>query len=124
MIEELEEETLKYRAHAFEESTKGIHWTYRNTYLKFCLLLGRNPLPAATHLICQYAAYLARTRTFSSIRNYLTIISVLHKEFSVRNHMPDNWIVKSLLQGIKRVKGGEVKQKLPITRSGNITCYS
>ena len=39
----------------------------------------------------------------------------MHKEFSLPNPIQDNSVVKSLLQGIKRVKGGEVNQKLPIT---------
>ena len=112
LIKELEDEIFAYRAHTFADSSKGTYKIYHNTYFQFCLFIGCNPLPATTQLICQYAAFLARTLKFSSIRNYLTIISLLHKEFSLPNPIQDNWVVKSLLQGIK---GGEVNQKLPIT---------
>ena len=115
LIRELEVEIFAYLAHTFADSTKGTYKTYRNTHFQFCLFIGCNPLPAPTQSICQYAAFLARTLKFSSIRNYLTIISLLHKEFSLPNPIQDNWVVKSLLQGIKRVKGGEINQKLPIT---------
>ena len=51
----------------------------------------------------------------SSINNYLGIIALLHKEFGLPNPLVDDWVLKSLLSGIKRVKGSTVKQKLPIT---------
>ena len=51
----------------------------------------------------------------SSIKNYLGVISLLHKEFGLNSPLADNWPLKPLLLGIKRVKGGEVAQKLPIT---------
>ena len=73
------------------------------------------PIPANTHTICCYAAFLARSLQFSSINNYLGIIALLHKEFGLPNPLVDNWVLKSLLSGIKRVKGSTVKQKLPIT---------
>ena len=51
----------------------------------------------------------------SSIKNYLGVISLLHKEFGLHNPLTDNWPLKSLLLSIKWVKGGEVAEKLPIT---------
>ena len=39
----------------------------------------------------------------------------MHKEFGLPNPISDNWHVKSLLTGIKRVKGSTIKQQLPIT---------
>ena len=49
------------------------------------------------------------------INNYFGIIALLHKEFNLPNPLSDNWVLKSLLSGIKRVKGNTIKQKLPIT---------
>ena len=39
----------------------------------------------------------------------------MHKEFGLPNPISDNWHIKSLLIGIKQVKGSTIKQKLPIT---------
>ena len=58
---------------------------------------------------------LCRSLKFNSIKSYLKIIGVLHKEFGLPNPISDNWHIKSLLTGIKRVKGSTIKQKLPIT---------
>ena len=77
--------------------------------------MGFTPLPADTRTICLYAALLAHSLQFSSINNYLGIIALLHKEFNLSDPLSNNWVLKSLLSGIKRVKGNTIKQKLPIT---------
>ena len=77
--------------------------------------MGFTPLPADTRTICLYAAFLARSLKFSSVNNYLGIIALLHKEFNLPNPLSDNWVLKSLPSGIKRVKGNTIKQKLPQT---------
>ena len=70
---------------------------------------------ATSLVICQYAAFLARSLKFSSVKNYLNIIGLLHKEFGLNNPLTDNWVINSLLIGIKRIKGNATKQKLPLT---------
>ena len=79
-------------------------------------------------MICQYAAFLARSLKVTSIKNDLGIISLFHKEFSLTNPLTYNWPLKSLLLGIKRVKrpvkGGEIAQKLPITPNILLGIYS
>ena len=59
-----------------------------------------SPIPASSHTICQYVAFLARSLKFTSINNYINIIALLHKEFSLTNPLTDNWAIKSLLTGI------------------------
>ena len=60
------------------------------------------PLPASTYVICQYAAFLARSLKYNSIRSYPGIIGLFHKKFGLANPLTGNWMVK---------------QKLPITLS-------
>ena len=74
-----------------------------------------SPIPASSHSICQYVAFLARSLKFTSINNYLNIIALLHKEFGLTNPLTNNWAIKSLLTRVKRAKGSTFKQKLPIT---------
>ena len=112
---ELASEVFEFRSFTFAESTKRSYRTYRDSFLRFCLIMGFTPIPANTHTICCYAAFLARSLQFSSINNYLGIIALLHKEFGLPNPLVDDWVLKSLLSGIKRVKGSTVQQKLPIT---------
>ena len=112
---ELDKEIFQFRSYNFAESTKATYKAHRNTYLRFCFVMGYDTVPASTHTICQYAAFLARSLTYASINNYLAIIGLLHKEFGLVNPLTDNWPLKSLLTGVKRVKGNQVVQKLPIT---------
>ena len=101
LLHDLNNEIMQYRSHTYAESTKGTYHTYRDSYLHFCQFAGCHPVPATTLSICQYAAFLARSMKVSSIRNYLGIISLLHKEFGLSNPLTDNWPLKSLLLGIK-----------------------
>ena len=77
--------------------------------------MGYSPFPATSDIICQYAAFLARTLKVSSIRNYLHIIGLLHKELGLKNPLAGNWVLDTLIKGMKRAKGDAVKQKFPIT---------
>ena len=53
---------------------------------------------------------------FPSVKAYLYVISLLHKEFSLSNPHSDNWAVKSLSElALKGLRRDSVKQKLPIT---------
>ena len=114
LASELNQDICSFRSNLFADATKYTYKTHRDTYLRFCYFMGHNPIPASTLLICQYTAFLARSLKFSSIKNYLGIISLLHKEMGLPNPLLDNWYHKSLLTGIKH-RGDKVHQKLPIT---------
>lgn len=77
--------------------------------------MGYNPIPATPLNICRYAAFLARRLSSNSIPKYLNIIRLLSLECGLPNPLQDNWQLKSLLSGIKRVKGTTLVRKLPIT---------
>ncbi|KAK3718287.1 hypothetical protein QZH41_010094, partial [Actinostola sp. cb2023] len=115
LAKQLETEISEYRTHLFAESTKSTYKTHRNTFLNFCTHMGYQPVPLQHSHLLQYAAFLARILKPSSIRSYLNIIGILHKEFGLPNPLLDNWALKSLLTGINRVKGSPPQQKLPIT---------
>ena len=67
-------------------------------------------VPASTHNICMYAAFLARSLK-PTFKQYVGNIGPLHKELGLENPLTDNY---SLFRGIKRVKGDSPVQKLPI----------
>ena len=58
-----------------------------------------------SYVICQYAAFLARSLKYNSIRSYLGIIGLLPKEFGLVYPLTGNWMVQFLSTGMKRVKG-------------------
>ena len=104
-----------YRNQTFASSTKRTYTTHRDTFLKFCAFMNLPAVPALSSTICLYAAFLARTLKFSTIKQYLGIIGLMHKELGLPNPLLGNWHVSSLLTGVKRVLGNAPQQKLPIT---------
>ena len=104
-----------FRLRTFAESTKQSYRTHRDTYLRFCIFIDISPIPASSHTICQYAAFLAGSLKFSSINNYLNIIALLHKDFGLSNPLTNNWALKSLLTGVKRAKGSTVTRSYRLT---------
>jgi hypothetical protein len=77
--------------------------------------MGYEPVPVKEQTVCQYAAYLACRLKYQSIKQYLNIIRILHKEAGFPNPLDNNWILETTLQGIAKYKGKEIKRKLPIT---------
>ena len=49
------------------------------------------------------------------VKQYVGTIGLLHKELALENPHTDNYFVKSLFRGIKRVKGDSQVQNLLIT---------
>ena len=69
-----------------------------------------------THqVLARYIAFLADRLKFSSIKQYLNIVRILHQEQGLPNPLKDNYHVDLTLRGVRRVLGDKVTQKLPIT---------
>ncbi len=110
----LDNEVRAFRSQTFAPSTKDTYRTHRDTYLAFCKHMGYSPVPATTNTICRYVAMLARTLKFSSVKQYLNIIRLLHLEWNLENPLADNFRLSSVLKGIRRQLGNTVTRKLPI----------
>lgn len=106
---------MRYRSRAFAVGTKTTYGTHLKSYLHFCETFGYVPVPVTSRVLCRYTAFLAERLRFSSIVQYLNIIRLLHVEHGLSNPLLDNWSLKSLLLGIKRVNGARVCHKEPVT---------
>ena len=84
-------------------------------YLRFCIYYGHEPVPVDQSTLLTYTAFLARTLSPSSIKNYLNIIRILHLESGFDNPLAENFALNNLKRGIKRQKGTPPKQMLPFT---------
>lgn len=103
-----------YKAHTFSTNTKRSYGVHLRQYLQFCFRFNYPPIPASTTVLCRYAVFLSKSLAASSIRQYLNIVSLLHKDNGLPNPIIDNWSLKMVLKGIVKVKGQSVKRKLPI----------
>lgn len=62
-----------------------------------------------------YAALLARSLKYSSVKQYLNIVRILHLDWGLPNPMEDNFPLSCVLKGIRRGLGDQPQRKLPIT---------
>ena len=63
----------------------------------------------------RYIAFLSRRLCFSSVKQYLNAVRLVHLEAGLQNPLEKNWYVSSILKGVCRLKGDASLQKLPIT---------
>lgn len=111
----LDIEVTKLRMLTFAESTRRTYGSQLGLFLKFCSYLNINPVPISTKDLGRYVAFLSQKLGFSSIRQYLNVVRLLHMESGHPNPLANNWFLDSVLKGLKRQKGDKVSQKLPIT---------
>ena len=110
------EDVERFRTLAYAPATQKTYKTQRESYLRFCSAMGYCPVPASTQTICRYVALLARTHKFSSIKQYMNIIRILHLEWDLPNPLADNYHISSVLKGIRRDLGDNpINRKLPMT---------
>ncbi len=87
---------------------------HRRTYLDFCAKVDIPPVPLSPQGVALYAAFLARKLKPTSVRQYLNIVRLMHVECNLPNPCADNWMLKSTIRGIERVKGAPINRKVPI----------
>ena len=108
-------DVMFFRQAVFSENTKRSYRTHQKTYYKFCEILDVPTVPAQTSTLCLYAAYLARFLLPQSVSLYINFIGLLHRECGLPNPFSDNWVLSSVIKGIKRTLGVPPTPRLPIT---------
>ena len=103
------------KAKAFADNTIRSYNSHRKAYLKFCCIIQRRPVPATSDLLCKYVAFLTRKLRFNSIRQYLCVISHMHKELGYPDPIVGNYHLTLTLKGARRVLGSAVQRREPIT---------
>ena len=115
LVQQLDEEIQFLRSNHLAASTRRTYATHERSYRAFCELIGCDVVPATPVTIARYVAYLARTKCFSTIKQYTNIIRLLHLENGFPNPMENNYRLQTLFLGIRRVKGDTVNHKLHLT---------
>lgn len=115
MEDVLDGEVAFFTSQAFSINTKRTYRSHRQSYIDFCNRMGYAPVPASSSTICRYAAYLARTLKFNSVKQYLNIIRLMHREWNLPNPLQDNFPLSCTLRGIRRHLGDNVVRKKAIT---------
>ena len=114
-LSDLQKEVHFYNSICWANTTKRSYSSHRRAYLSFCSDAKLTPLPATTQTLCLYAAHLARRLRYSSIKQYLNIIRIIHLEWNLPNPLLNNFHLQSVLRGIRRQLCDKVQRKEPIT---------
>lgn len=104
-----------FRAQVFAETTKRTYASHLKSYLTFCKLANLQPIPISTQNLGCYAAFLSARLSYSSVRQYLNVVRLLHVEANAPDPFNDQWFLSSLFKGMRRTMGDSCKPKLPIT---------
>ena len=110
-VGQLDKEVATLRQYTFAPSTKNNYRSQLKCYLEFCSEHALQPVPASPLTICRYIAFLARSKTFGTIQQYLLAIRILHLESGLRNPSEGQYQIQSLMRAVKRVKGCEQRYK-------------
>ena len=73
------------------------------------------PVPISSADLGRYIALLSSRLSFSSVRQYLNAVRLMHLEAGYPNPLVNNWYITSIIKGLRRHKGDSTHQKLPIT---------
>lgn len=111
----LDQEVAALRALTFAESTRRTYQSQQALYLQFCTSLHIAPVPISPCNLGRYIAFLGSRLSYSSTRQYLNVVRIMHLDEGHSNPLANNWYLTSILKGLRRHKGDGVNQKLPIT---------
>ena len=100
---------------AFAKNTIRTYKSQTNSFLKFCINYGLKPVPATQQTLCAYLAFLSRSLSPSSVKDYMNAVRLLHIESGFVNPLHENWEITMIQCGMSRLLGTPPKQKLPIT---------
>lgn len=115
LVKTLDQDVSKFRLLTFANSTRRTYSCQQLLYLQFCSSLSISPVPISQYDLGRYIAFLSSKLCFSSIRQYLNVVRLMHLEAGYANPLLGNWYLSSILKGLRRYKGDITSQKLPIT---------
>ena len=104
---------LLFGTREYSPNTTRAYSTHRRSYLAFCSVLGIPPVPADPVGLCLYVAVLARTLKYTSIKQYMNIVRILHLEWGLPNPLANNYQLSCVLLGIRRHIGDRPHRKTP-----------
>ena len=115
LLSRLQTDVAFYRRCTYASTTKKSYLTHHRSYMTFCHMLSLPPVPASTNVLCLYAAHLATFLLPQSVYCYIRYVGLLHMEHGFPNPLSDNWVLTSVLKGIRRVYGVPACPRLPVT---------
>lgn len=103
----LEGETRTLKEKAWASSTMSTYKAQLNCYIDFCAKVNKESVPVGAETVQLYVTYLVRVRqfTYASVRQYLNVLTQLHRFEGLPDPIPNNVQLQHLLRGVKRDLG-------------------
>jgi hypothetical protein len=97
-------------------STRKTYGAGIRKFLKFCGQHQVSPLPAQKETVAYFAVALTRELTPSTIRVYLSAVTLMHRIAGFSDPAHNNYLLKLVLKGAKRIHSLQpTKKREPIT---------
>ena len=93
---------------------KNLH-SHLRSYLLFCLATGHPHLQFSIEHLCNFLAFLSRTVSYRSVRNYVSSLQIFYELHHIHVHLFHDFCISLTLRGSKRLHGYSPQAKLPIT---------
>ena len=112
----LNKDTNNLMEECYAEATKETKSAQLEKYNKFCQEFKGfvTPFPCPSRQIALYISYLTRSLKYSSIKGYVSALSVYMKKMGFKEVDYNDYRVYSALRGARRTLGDNPKQAVPI----------
>lgn len=114
-LERLDDLVFSNIASAWLVNTIATHSSHWKRFLRFCIDHGLTPLPATPRTIARFLSDLALTCKYTTIVNYLSSITTMHKFYGFEPKFRDSYYLSMAVKGIKVNLGSEVHQMMALT---------
>lgn len=101
-------------------ATRSSQW---KRFLTFCTEHGLIPLPASPRTIARFLSDLALTCKYTTIVNYLSSVTTMHKFYGFEPEFRDSYYLTMAVKGIKVNLGSELRQKVALTPQDLLQMY-
>ena len=64
---------------------------------------------------CRYIAFLSHKLAYTSIKQYINVVRIMHLQAGPANHFQGSWHIEMLLKGTEKVLGAAHRRKLTVT---------
>ena len=104
-LDSLDDKVRWLQEQVFAPSTRVTYASQRRLYQHFCVLGDINPVPLSQDNACRYIAFLSQKLAYTSIKQYINVIRIMHLDAGHANPFQGSWHIDMLLKGTKRVSG-------------------
>ena len=99
----------------WSQNSKKAYKSRWKRYYDFCEQYEIIPIPASITTVCLFITHLTKSVSYVTIRNYISSLWLLHDQLGETHVDPAGFLIKSTMNGAKRVLGCATRQVDPLS---------